>query len=384
MRSFSVAALFILGVAAAAGEIHEQCLDDELHEQIGDSLLQLHVNVKSVDADVPGHAPAASAPPQTSAMLKSAEAVGDTERAKVAMDTADWDADAAQANVDIGATNASASFLQTGPANASLRHLRGDDAHQGLTNASAGFFQTGPANASLRQILADAAKANTDARGPCTWGEPCPQGTDSLYPGDALYPNQYLSSQNGKFILLFQTDGNLVIYTCLYAVVWASNTNGWPSAVVIMQDDGNLVMYTADGSPIWSTNTHMHGSSTAVMQNDANFVIYSSSGAVWSTNTWQYGSDFTCPTTTTTTTTTTAPPAPPPFDDNILGGFPDDNILGGDGSCSCIPCGSATPKAYNSGNCGPASDACSASSAANPGCYTNCATGCDCVTLTCY
>jgi hypothetical protein len=51
--------------------------------------------------------------------------------------------------------------------------------------------------------------------------------------------------------------------------------------------------------------------------------------------------------------------------------------------CECIPCGTATPKAFNSGACGPASATCSATSPANPGCYTKCESNCDCATRTC-
>lgn len=50
--------------------------------------------------------------------------------------------------------------------------------------------------------------------------------------------------------------------------------------------------------------------------------------------------------------------------------------------CDCIPCGTATPKAFPSGVCAPASATCSATSA-GPGCYTKCAAGCDCAKRTC-
>src|SRR6266496_1640751 len=57
--------------------------------------------------------------------------------------------------------------------------------------------------------------------------------------------------------LIWQTDGNLVIYRN-YAARWASNTHtpGSCTCTMIMQHDGNIVLYTSWGQPYWATNTN--------------------------------------------------------------------------------------------------------------------------------
>jgi len=122
-------------------------------------------------------------------------------------------------------------------------------------------------------------------------------GKEQLPTGNTLTgqmsPNQYIMSNNKRYILTYQTDGNLVLYkngndvhrlSCLWGsgtqqtsprkvsmqgdgnlVVygehkarWASHTNSEENrgSRLVMQDDGNLVMYRPDGTPIWSTGTH--------------------------------------------------------------------------------------------------------------------------------
>lgn len=57
------------------------------------------------------------------------------------------------------------------------------------------------------------------------------------------------------FRMVFQGDGNLVIYDSHQQAVWASGTHGKNVARMIMQDDGNLVMYDGDGAAVWATGT---------------------------------------------------------------------------------------------------------------------------------
>ena len=54
---------------------------------------------------------------------------------------------------------------------------------------------------------------------------------------------------------MFQSDGNLVVYSGSGHALWASNTNGHSGSSFFMQDDGNLVIYDANGHAIWATNT---------------------------------------------------------------------------------------------------------------------------------
>ena len=111
----------------------------------------------------------------------------------------------------------------------------------------------------------------------------------------------------GAFLAV-QDDGNVVIYWPRPA--WASNTSNPATQqsaeskylasgstmsagqtvtvaqyMLVFQADGNLVLYKNGGNPIWSTGTQGKGATYAVMQSDGNFVIYAGSTALWSTKT---------------------------------------------------------------------------------------------------
>jgi len=120
-----------------------------------------------------------------------------------------------------------------------------------------------------------------------TWipGGPAAHG-DDMQPGETLSPGQAVTSQNGRYRFVYQSDGNLVLYDG-GTPLWASGTNGQPSGVCILQADGNLVIYVGGGRAIWSSGTWQHPGSRLVVQNDGNVVIYRPDGTpVWATNTW--------------------------------------------------------------------------------------------------
>lgn len=58
-----------------------------------------------------------------------------------------------------------------------------------------------------------------------------------------------------------------------------------PEASLIWQNDGNLVLYTTSGTPIWSSSTGGQRGKWLVFQPDGNLVIYGSSGPLWASNT---------------------------------------------------------------------------------------------------
>lgn len=97
--------------------------------------------------------------------------------------------------------------------------------------------------------------------------------------GSEFSEGQYLASPNGKYNLVMQSDGNLVLYQAGTAL-WASNTGG-PGRRVVMQDDGNLVIYSGS-TAVWSTSTGGFGASELILQDDANVVIYREGVATWS------------------------------------------------------------------------------------------------------
>ena len=99
-----------------------------------------------------------------------------------------------------------------------------------------------------------------------------------------LYPNYYLLSPDTRFVLIQQSDGNLVLYDYNNNVLWSDYKAGNPLAHTILQTDGNLVEYTPTGGVVWAT--YSSGAVHANMQNDGNFVLYNSAWSpVWQTNT---------------------------------------------------------------------------------------------------
>lgn len=115
-----------------------------------------------------------------------------------------------------------------------------------------------------------------------------------IYPDDNTgYLNYTWTAAKAKLVMQ-GTDGNLVIY-CLTknSAPWSSQTAG-SHGVLVFQKDGNLVIYNHLSTPrtaIWSTNTYGHTGQDifAEMQDDSNFVIYSGgnspSDALWSSHT---------------------------------------------------------------------------------------------------
>jgi tyrosinase len=115
---------------------------------------------------------------------------------------------------------------------------------------------------------------------------PAPTG-DTMSAGQVLLPDQSFASGDGRFRLIYQTDGNLVLYGPTGAL-WASDTEGSRLGGCIMQGDGNLVIYGPGGLYIWDSATDGNPAARLVAQNDGNLVIYRADGQpVWVTNTVQ-------------------------------------------------------------------------------------------------
>ena len=97
----------------------------------------------------------------------------------------------------------------------------------------------------------------------------------------------FLQSGDGRFKMVVQGDGNLVIYQSNQPI-WASNTSGigTPGFKLAIQSDGNVVMYGKNAS-IWASNTAGvgTGSYTLVMQNDGNLVLYDRNSPIWASGT---------------------------------------------------------------------------------------------------
>ena len=86
--------------------------------------------------------------------------------------------------------------------------------------------------------------------------------------------------------LIFQNDGNLVLFSGSRSPLWSSGTANQRAVQLSMQADGNLVIYNMDGTAIWSTNTSDNFGATLAIQEDGNVVIYGREGQpLWSADT---------------------------------------------------------------------------------------------------
>jgi hypothetical protein len=119
-------------------------------------------------------------------------------------------------------------------------------------------------------------------------GEPDP--ADRLLPKGAFFPNLSLTSPNGAYRAVMQSDGNFVVYGPAGAI-WATGTSG-PNPRLSMQADGNLVLYSSTVFPsgadqaLWHTRTVDWSGTLLIMQDDGNLVLYRIDGtALWSSKT---------------------------------------------------------------------------------------------------
>ena len=108
-------------------------------------------------------------------------------------------------------------------------------------------------------------------------------GTDRLNAGDQLGLGQYIMSQDARFVLSLNSDGNLVEYS--NGVRWTPNTGNKGATHLLMQTDGNLVLYTANNTPVWQS-TATGGAAHLIVQTDGNLVTYNNSSG---NPNWQSG-----------------------------------------------------------------------------------------------
>lgn len=109
-----------------------------------------------------------------------------------------------------------------------------------------------------------------------------PATNQDIYPVKTFFGGDGVRSDRAR--LIFQQDGNLVVYDENGVPRWASHTVGSGHSAVFQQD-GNFVVYTDQDRAVWASNTNGRGSRLSI-QDDGNVVIYDSAGnAVWSTNT---------------------------------------------------------------------------------------------------
>jgi hypothetical protein len=164
------------------------------------------------------------------------------------------------------------------------------------------------------QLTATPAGADTPT---CGAGSNLPSSGSTLAAGGTLTVGQCLTSPDGQYELVMQSDGNLVEYLLPAGqAVWSSNTalvdpsivgnphfSNYSNPYVVMQTDGNFVMYMTLETPsldplsppitsvvaVWTSSSQGTPDPSLSLQDDANIVIYGTNSAgaypAWASNT---------------------------------------------------------------------------------------------------
>lgn len=111
-------------------------------------------------------------------------------------------------------------------------------------------------------------------------GPPCV----ALAAGAGLGVNQGVQSCDRAYTLVFQGDGNLVLYGPSGAV-WASCSQDAAPTGAFMQTDGNLVVYASAGAK-WNSHTAGHAGARLWFEGGAVVMRAPDGSALWSSRTW--------------------------------------------------------------------------------------------------
>ena len=108
--------------------------------------------------------------------------------------------------------------------------------------------------------------------------------SSTMMPGESLSPGESISSPSGKYQLILQHDGNLVLYdTAGPAALWDSRTVGESDRTLVMQPDGNLVLYELPVTPfdaLWHSRTYGWPGAFLTVRDDGTVTIGDSDGRV--------------------------------------------------------------------------------------------------------
>ncbi len=111
------------------------------------------------------------------------------------------------------------------------------------------------------------------------------EGCGMIGPEERLGRGDARASCDGRFVLIMQHDGNLVLYQG-QEPLWHTATFDTGATSAVMQRDGNLVVYDDAGTAMWAAGTHGNDGSAAIVQDDGNLVIYASDGRpLWASDT---------------------------------------------------------------------------------------------------
>jgi len=135
-------------------------------------------------------------------------------------------------------------------------------------------------------ILEEVAGVERPADGSGGAGDTAEMGpSDFPISATEFVPDRRYMGTGGTHYLVFQTDGNLVVYTADDRPIWALNESGrdWRANTrAVMQSDGNLVTYAGE-TPIWASDTWGHPNAMLVLLEDGTLQVVVDGGDVlWS------------------------------------------------------------------------------------------------------
>jgi len=116
---------------------------------------------------------------------------------------------------------------------------------------------TGPAASSV-PVLALAAPAKTNS---------------TLSANKVMRTNDMLVSNNGKYRMIVQSDGNVVVYLGKKPV-YSTGTFGHGKTHLLLGPKGNLVIRNAKGKDIWASKTKGKGVSKLVLSDKGTLILY--------------------------------------------------------------------------------------------------------------
>jgi hypothetical protein len=102
-----------------------------------------------------------------------------------------------------------------------------------------------------------------------------PSSCGFLPSSGTLGVNERITSCDGRFQLIMQGDGNLVLYKGGVTPLWHTVTGGSAGRKAVVQADGNFVLYTDANVPLWNSQSTKHAGSFVIVQDDGNLVVYS-------------------------------------------------------------------------------------------------------------
>lgn len=155
--------------------------------------------------------------------------------------------------------------------------LLDDDGSMGVVEAGSDLAPLGAAGGLAQLVVQDDAKVALYAQGGIErWqsatGVPTGPTATSPYlrPGEVLYPDHgSISSPSGNHALVYQPDGNLVIYAHGGPALWGAGTENGPVGTVLFTDEGNLVVLAyGQPEPLFQSGTSSAGRDAFVMMRD--------------------------------------------------------------------------------------------------------------------